>query len=586
MSNSPLTFPFRSLSVLTLGSVFLICPLLISFDQNAAQGQSKTLFGILDVKVRVFRFVITTEKDGQATLKSLDEGGRDFKIDTFQLDDEKLNFEIKQVRANYESTFDKTAKSYKGKWKQGGGEFDLSFAVVKAVPQDQPQSIWEGELTAAGRKMVLRFRVYDDKAKHSVLMDSPNERVGGFTGTIEKKGDQVTYKIPALRGKLTGQVSADQKTLKGVWNQGIEFPIELKKVSVKEMKKDAAAPKRPQTPKAPFPYTIQNVSIKNPSADLTLAATLTVPKQGDRFPCAILISGSGAQDRDESLMGHKPFWVIADYLSRQGIAVLRFDDRGTNQSTGDHSKATSADFATDVSAIVDFLKTQPKIDATKIGLCGHSEGGLIAPIVAVQRDDIAFIVMMAGPGVNGEKILKNQLKLILKATGAKENEIEFAAALQSQMLDLVKQGKIKESLLDEQAEQLVEKMIEQFPSRKDEQEQILTQAKIGLKTLSTPWMKYFLKYEPSTNLTQVKCPVLAINGTKDTQVDPKLNFPAIEKAFQQGGKKNYRIQLLDNLNHLFQNCKTGALDEYQSIEETFSPEALKLIAEWINQTVQ
>ena len=548
----------------------------LNAQEKAATDKGKIYYGVLDVKVRVFRFVITVDGD-TAKLKSLDEGGREFDLSSLKLDDSQFNFELKASKAKYESSFDKETKTFKGEWKQGFGAYDLEFKSVDKVPADPTSEIWEGELNAGGRKMVLRFRVYEN-GDHQVLLDSPNERVGGFTGTVEEKEGKTIYTIPAIRGKFTGKLSDDKSKMKGTWNQGVEFPMEMKKVSAKEMKKDVAAPKRPQTPKAPFPYVATNVTIQNKAADLTLAATLTIPKQGNKFPCAILISGSGAQDRDETLMDHKPFWVIADHLSRNGIACLRFDDRGTAKSTGDHSTATSQDFATDVLAIVDFLKTQPKIDATQIGLCGHSEGGLIGPIVAAQRDDVAFVVMLAGPGVNGEKILKNQLRLILKATGAGDEDIEVASFLQNQLIDIAKtSGKID----DEKLSAAVDKLVAKFPSQEKEKEQILNNAKVGAQRLAGPWMQYFLTYEPGPTLEKVKCPVFAINGSKDTQVDPKLNFPAIRKAFENSGKKNFEIVLLDNLNHLFQNCETGALDEYQSIEETFDPNALKLVSDWI-----
>ena len=562
---------------LALTALLLTCLCLTSTPLAA---QTKTVYGVLDAKVRIFRFVITVDKDGSAKLKSLDEGNREFKLDPFTMDDKKLSFELKASKATYESTYDDKSKSYQGKWKQGAGNLDLNLAVVDKVPDDKPNEIWEGELNVLGQKMALRFRLYDRK-KHPVLMDSPDQRVGGFSGTKTEKDGKVIIEVAAVRGRFEGKLSDDKSTIKGTWSQGVPLPLELKKITVAEMKKDAAPPKRPQTPKAPFPYESKNVTIKNNEADLTLAATLTIPKNvKGKLPCAILISGSGAQDRDESLMDHKPFWIIADHLSRNGIACLRFDDRGTAKSTGDHDKATSADFATDVSAIIDFLKKQPQINSSKIGLVGHSEGGLIAPMVATKRDDVAFIVMLAGPGVNGEKILKNQLRLILKASGAADKEVEVAAFLQNKMIEL---GKTKDKISDEDMASIVDALVKKFPEQEKEKKEILANGKAGATRLSTPWMRYFLTYEPGPTLSKVKCPVLVLNGTKDTQVDPKLNLPAIKAAFKAGGKTNYKMVELENLNHLFQNCETGGLEEYQSIEETFSPKALKLVSDWIGE---
>ena len=398
--------------------------------------------------------------------------------------------------------------------------------------------------------------------------------------TLNEKRAKLYLRFPPSAEKFEGQLSDDKSTLKGTWNQGVELPLELKKISAAAMKKDAAPPKRPQTPKPPFPYESAEVSIENKTDNLTLAATLTLPKQGDKFPCVILISGSGPQDRNESLMDHKPFWVLADHLSRKGIACLRFDDRGTAKSTGDHTTATSEDFATDVSAIVDFLKKHPRINPDQIGLCGHSEGGLIAPMTATQRDDIGFIVMLAGPGVNGEKILRNQMRLILQASGVDEKDIEVAAYLQDQLLNIAKSN---DKIDDEKINQVVDQLIEKFPEQEKVKDNIVANTKAGFQRLSTPWMKFFLTYEPAPTLTKVKCPVLVLNGSKDTQVDPNLNLPAIRKAFESAGKKNFQIVRLEGLNHMFQTCQTGAVAEYQTIEETFAPDALEKISSWIRE---
>ena len=399
----------------------------------------KIYYGVLDAKIRIFRFVLTVAGDeSSATLKSLDEGQQVFKLDEFSSGG-MMSFKLKRTAAAYSGTFDKTKKQFVGKWKQGGGELDLSFKAVKKPPAESPTEIWAGEINTGVQKLTLRFKLFDEKSPHPVIMDSVTQRVGGFTGTVKTAGGKNIFAIPALRGKLTVKLSEDKKRMKGTWNQGIDFPIELKKITAAEAKKELAPSKRPQTPKAPFPYESEEVEIENKSAKLTLAATLTMPITDEKSPCVILISGSGPQDRDETLWDHKPFLVIADFLTRRGLAVLRFDDRGTAKSTGDHSTATSADFAADVSAIVDFLKNHKKIAADQIGLCGHSEGGLIAPMVAASRNDIAFIVMLAGPGVNGEKILQNQIGLILAAGGEKEKDIAEAKFVQKQMIDLVKQ---------------------------------------------------------------------------------------------------------------------------------------------------
>lgn len=549
---------------------------------QADESQQKIYYGVLDAKVRIFRFVLTVADDeSSATLKSLDEGQQVFKLDDFSTGS-VMSFKLKRTAAAYSGTFDKTKKQFVGKWKQGGAELDLNFEAVKQPPAENPTEIWEGEINTGVQKLTLRFKLFDEGSPHPVIMDSVTQRVGGFAGTVKTADGTTVLTIPAIRGKLTGKLSEDKKTMKGTWNQGIDFPIELKKVTAAEAKKEPAPPKRPQTPKAPFPYESEEVEIENKSAKLTLAATLTMPITDEKSPCAILISGSGAQDRDETLLDHKPFLVIADYLTRRGISVLRFDDRGTAKSTGDHSTATSADFATDVSAIVDFLKGHKKIAADQIGLCGHSEGGLIAPMVAASRSDIAFIVMLAGPGVNGEKILQNQIGLILDAGGEKPESIAEAKYVQRQMIGLVKKQDDDAEVTSEQIETIVDEFFKKYPDNKNERNALVTNIGAGITRLKSPWMKYFFTYEPSTSLVKTECPVLVLNGEKDTQVDPKLNIPAIKSAFESVKKTNFEVVEYPNLNHLFQKCETGAPTEYSEIEETFSVEVLKKMAQWID----
>ena len=219
----------------------------------------------------------------------------------------------------------------------------------------------------------MRFKVFGDKAAHQVIMDSVTQGVGGFTGQISSEDGKVTFSIPAIRGKFSGTLSDDKSSMKGKWNQGVDLDLELKRITEIEKSKTPPPPKRPQNPKPPFPYKIEEVKIENKSANLVLSATLTIPKTPTPAPCVVLISGSGPQDRDETIFAHKPFWIIADHFTRNGIAVIRFDDRGVGKSTGDHALATTADFSTDVDSIVDYLKTRQDIEHDNIGLCGHSE---------------------------------------------------------------------------------------------------------------------------------------------------------------------------------------------------------------------
>jgi pimeloyl-ACP methyl ester carboxylesterase len=284
----------------------------------------------------------------------------------------------------------------------------------------------------------------------------------------------------------------------------------------------------------------------------------------------VLITGSGPQDRDETLLGHKPFLVLSDYLTRKGIAVLRADDRGTGKSTGDFAAATTADFATDTEAGVAYLKTRAEVNPHKIGLIGHSEGGVIAPMIAARDHGIAFIVTMAGPGVPGDQILVAQVRAIDLASGKTPEEAEKDATQEREVLELLKTDKDDATL------------------EKDVRAKLggdVPDAKVGLsiKQLNSPWFRYFVNYDPAIALRKVQCPVLAIIGEKDVQVPARQNLPAIREALEEGGNKHFDVEEVPGLNHLFQTAKTGGPMEYAQIEETISPVALDKMAGWILQ---
>jgi uncharacterized protein len=300
----------------------------------------------------------------------------------------------------------------------------------------------------------------------------------------------------------------------------------------------------------------------------TLAGTLTIPQGKGPFPAVLLITGSGPQDRDESLLGHKPFLVLSDWLTRKGIEVLRADDRGMGKSTGVFGTATTADFATDVEAGVAFLKTRPEVNAKKIGLIGHSEGGIIAPMVAARNPDVGCIVMLAGSGVPGDQILVEQRKLIAEAGGMSKEQAEKEALEERAVLALVVKEKDSPEL---------EKDLRAGLEKDVKEPELGAQVKV----LTSPWFRYFLAYDPGPALKKVKCPVLALNGEKDLQVPPDLNLPTISKALTEGGNKNFEVVELPGLNHLFQTATTGSPTEYATIEETMSPVVLGKVSEWI-----
>jgi hypothetical protein len=378
-------------------------------------------------------------------------------------------------------------------------------------------------------------------------------------------------------------MNEDGSAVKGKWTQnGLSFDLTLVPDAAPS-EETLTVPSRPQTPTAPFPYSIEEIVFENSVDGVRLAATLTLPHSDKPCLAVVLISGSGPQDRDESMANHKPFWVIADHLSRHGIAVLRFDDRGTGTSTGDFAAAASENFSRDAEAAFDHLIKDPRIRRDATGLIGHSEGGMIAPMVAARRSDVAFAVLLAGTGVNGREILLSQGQLILRAMGiSDETQLQAQRATQLAIFDSVLNAPT-EATQDDLIAAAMRRLADSLPAEALKEEGLRQAVSAGISQMRSPWFREFLTHEPGPILEKVKCPVLALNGEKDVQVDPDLNLPAIQKALQKAGNQHFETVELPGLNHLFQTCRTGSLDEYQTIEETISPVVLERMTTWILQ---
>lgn len=440
----------------------------------------------------------------------------------------------------------------------------------KPAARPLPSGFYSGALDTGAVKLRLVFRLKPTGAVMGGTLDSIDQGANGIpiSGGGWKDG-RLSIEVKSIGGSWLGEVSADGKTLSGTWSQG---PGTI----VLNLTRTESAPilRRPQTPKPPFPYKTIDVMVPNPKAEgVVLAGTLAVPPGDGPFPAVVFITGSGAQNRDEELFVHKPFAVLADALARKGIASLRCDDRGVGKSTGKFDRATSADFATDAAAQLGFLRGRAEIDAKRLGLIGHSEGGLIAPMVAADDPGLAFLVLLAGPGVSGAELLKLQRRLILKASGLSGTAAENAAKATDRLVEISMAAPDSES-----ARKSVREAI-----RKTQPLAPATDVEAGAAALSSPWMRYFLAYDPVPTLKRVACPVLAINGGKDLQVDPEQNLTVIEKALRDAGNQQVTARLLPGLNHLFQHAKTGAVSEYGTIEETFAPEAIQLICDWIGE---
>jgi uncharacterized protein len=436
---------------------------------------------------------------------------------------------------------------------------------------------WNGELKIQGTQLRLIFNIIKTDNGVSSTMDSPDQGAKGIpTRTTSFENSILKITIASAKIEYEGKLGQDN-VIVGTFKQGGQsFPMNLSKEKIEKEKLI-----RPQEPIKPYPYYSEVITFENKKARISLAGTLTLPKKEGVFPVVILISGSGPQNRDEELLGHKPFLVSSDFLTKNGIAVLRYDDRGTALSKGDFKTATSADFATDVESAITYLKTRKEINKKKIGLIGHSEGGLIAPMVANKSKDVAFIVLLAGTGIQGDQILLLQQKLIGKASGVSNEDLQKSELENRKVFEIVNNSTNLEKLNIDLTDFIKQTLKDNPNAEKPEGMSDDDFVKLQVKQIATPWMQYFIKYNPAPALEKVKCPVLAINGEKDLQVPPKENLEAIKKALTKGGNKKVTIKELPNLNHLFQECKTGSPEEYADIEQTFSPTALTEILEWI-----
>jgi len=435
---------------------------------------------------------------------------------------------------------------------------------------------WIGKIPAGGISLRVIFNLaLAGKDSLIATLDSPDQGAKGIKiGPVIFNGKEINIKAPLLLAEYKGSIINDT-IIEGTFTQrGIAQNVQLKKL------KGTFALNRPQEPKPPFPYNAEDVIFRNETAGIELAGTLTLPQGDGPFPAVILITGSGSQNRNEELLGHKPFMIIADYLTRNGIAVLRYDDRGVGGSKGTPLNATSADFATDAEAAFLYLASRKEIDPKSIGLAGHSEGGLIAPIVASGNSSVAFIISLAGPGVNGEKIILKQGLDIGIASGGDLKDVKEGVATNKKLLDILKE-EVDNKKAEEKMAAVYRKIMTKKKTPPADIDKALKQLNASLNPVSYNWMRYFLSTDPSYFWKKTKCPVLGLNGEKDLQVSSEINLPAIEKAVKSGGNQSVKTISFPDLNHLFQHCKTGAPAEYGDIEETFSPEVLKIMTDWI-----
>ena len=446
--------------------------------------------------------------------------------------------------------------------------------------------IWEGKLHANVDIRIVFHFAKDSTGHWTATMDSPDQGVKGIPcGAVSLGGDSLSVQMPSIHGAYFG-VFASDRSIKGKWNQGAQFDLPLKKVE------KVSTLNRPQTPVPPFPYSSEDVEYESTDKSLRYGATITTPKTGGPFPAVVLITGSGAQDRDETLFEHKPFAVLADYLTRRGLIVLRVDDRAVGKSTGSFSQSTSLDFVNDVCNSVEYLKTKPGVDLKKIGLIGHSEGGMIAPMVAVKRNDIDFIVLLAGPGEKIEKLMAEQNAAILSSQGVNEKAVQSFRDFYPSVNESIIQATSMEDAsarLSKALDEWIKKTPKNYVLATTGISDDSTKNKFTMKMVGamySPWFRYFLAFDPQPWLKQLRCKVLALNGEKDVQVPAHSNLDGIQNALENSQTKDFEVHAVPGLNHLFQTCKRCTVQEYGLLEETFSPVALQMIGDWMDRHVK
>lgn len=449
----------------------------------------------------------------------------------------------------------------------------LLFMSMTMVAQSEFQGQWVGTLNVQGIRLRVVFNVAQTENGFTTTMDSPDQGVKDIPfPTTEYIQPNVKFEIPGAI-EYTGVLSGDK--IEGTFKQaGMSVPLQLTKNTSGE---DVL--KRPQEPKKPYPYHSEDITFKNQKQNIELHGTLTLPDTKGTYPAVVLISGSGAQNRDSELLGHKPFLIWADYLTRNGIAVLRFDDRIFNSSESMQLNSTIEDFATDVESAVNYLKSRKEINKRKIGLIGHSEGGVVAPIVAATvPSDVNFIVLLAGSGVSGGELLLLQQKLIAKASNVPDVYIQRNFEMHTKLFGAMNQ------INDEaQLKTQIEKILNEFTSDSEVPQGMTKEELISLSSQQylSKWMLNFIRHNPAVALKKVKCPVLAINGEKDLQVPATENLTAIKNTLEKSGNKKVTVKSYPNLNHLFQECETGLPQEYSIIEQTIAPEVLEDVTQWI-----
>lgn len=522
---------------------------------------------------------LSGEKTGEiaAKLDSPEQGVYGMGVSSVSKEQDTLKFELAQVGGSFEGKVAADGRTISGNWKQGGAVLPLVFrrqslsaAGRKPANAISPlEGTWQGAFQNGNMRFRLQLHITHDEQKQLIgTLDSLDQSANGLPiAKLSEANGSVHFEIAMVGGVYEGTINAARNSITGKWTQNQDsVALEFKRSD------EVLEVRRPQNPAKPFPYREEEVNFKNSAGTAMLSGTLTIPPGAGPFPAALLIAGSGPQNRDEFMVGHRPLLVLADALTRKGIAVLRYDKRGLGKSTGDFTTATTEDFASDAAVALAYLRTRKEVLPEKTGVIGHSEGGLIAPILA-GKNGVAWVVLLAAPAQTGEKIMLAQSKAIAGAAGMPAAQIAHSLEFDRKAYALVREEKDPALLEKKLDAMVVEAGIGEGANA----------AAIGaqIRMLASPWFRYFLDYDPLPALKNVKCSVLALNGSKDLQVSAAENLPLMRQALEEAGNKDVTVKEMPDLNHLFQHAESGTPAEYGAIEETISSEVLTTLADWV-----
>lgn len=458
------------------------------------------------------------------------------------------------------------------------GIIGLLLCGSPSVRAQQAAGSWHGVLHVQGQHIPLVFHLEIVEEEWQGTMDSPAQGAVGIPlSEVVLTDAALIFSIAAAGIRYEGKFEDPNRITGRFFQGGMQLPLVLERSDDTQK----ATLNRPQEPLAPFPYLTEEVSFANSEANVQLMGTLTLPDGEGPWPAVVLLAGSGPHDRDQHVFGHKTLLVLADYLTRHGVATLRYDKRGVGESGGDYSTATSLDFADDAQSAWRYLRQHALVDADRVGLLGHSEGGMIAPMVAVKEPEVAFLVLLAAPGIRIDSLMDRQAYLIGKVSGMDEDQLAKARQANREIHHLIREVNDERSL----ANQLTQLLTEHAEVSQMPEENIGPLVDKQLQQLVSPWYRFFIQYDPQSALSAVRVPVLAINGDRDLQVTDIENLAGIRKALESAGNTQAATHSLPGLNHLLQNSETGAIAEYAVIEETIAPIVLQLVADWITENM-